>query len=89
MKHLELQELNVLRQLQHGLGKMLQMDKHVKFLGFHYTPGRKRDTMRPNWEHGEHYIAAGKNIEGAFFDIFGDTSEYVSFMEIIELCSVS
>jgi len=73
MRHLKIQELNILRHLQHDLGKMLQIgEEHTKFLGFHYTPGRRRDTSRPNWEHGEHYISAGKNIEGAFFDILGD-----------------
>ena len=73
MKHLSIQELTILRQLQHGFSKMLQIeDKYVKFLDFHYVPGRRRDTKRPNWQFGEHYLMAGKNIDGIIFDIFED-----------------
>lgn len=73
MKHLEKQELDTLRHLMHDLPTMLNMGiDNVKFLEFNYTPGRRRDTTRPNWSHGEHYLSAGKNIDGIFFDIFGD-----------------
>jgi hypothetical protein len=70
MKHLEKKELDVLRFLQHRLKTILKIgEENVKFLDFHYTPGRRRNMSRLD---GEHYIAAGKNIEGVFFDIFGD-----------------
>lgn len=71
MKHLDKKELDVLRHLQHDLPKMLRFGNEgdIKFLDFNYVPGRRRDMSRP---HGEHYLEAGKNIDGAYFDMFGD-----------------
>ena len=73
MRHLEKQELDTLRHLYHDLPKMLQIgEENAVPLDYNYTVGRRRDTQRPNWEDGEHYLPGGKNIDGVVFDILGD-----------------